>query len=63
MNTYAERYNLKPAAAWLRGHAIKTGLSEPEPADGNVVELRIGDNQIMVTGISVKTGKTFLQTW
>lgn len=28
MNTYAERYNLKPAAAWLRGHAIKTGTPE-----------------------------------
>ena len=26
MNTYSERYNLKPAAAWLRGHAIKTGI-------------------------------------
>ena len=25
MNTYAERYNLQPAAAWLRGHALKTG--------------------------------------
>jgi len=28
MDTYAERYNLKPAAAWLRGHAIKTGVPE-----------------------------------
>ena len=28
MNTYAERYNLKPAAAWLRGHSIKTGVPE-----------------------------------
>ena len=25
MNTYAERYHLKSAAAWLRGHAIRTG--------------------------------------
>ena len=23
-----QRYNLKPAAAWLRGHAIKTGVPE-----------------------------------
>lgn len=28
MNDYLERYNLKPAAAWLRGHAIKTGTPE-----------------------------------
>ena len=28
MNTYAERYNLKPAAAWIRGHSINTGLPE-----------------------------------
>ena len=26
MNTYAERYDLKPAAAWLRGHALRTGV-------------------------------------
>lgn len=25
MNAYAERYHLKSAAAWLRGHAIRTG--------------------------------------
>lgn len=31
MDTYAERYNLKPAAAWLRGHAIKTGTPEIDP--------------------------------
>lgn len=28
MNESIERYNLKPAAAWLRGHAIKTGTPE-----------------------------------
>ena len=28
MDTYAERYNLKPAAAWLRGRSIKTGTPE-----------------------------------
>ena len=28
MNAYAERYNLKPAAAWIRGHSINTGLQE-----------------------------------
>ena len=26
MSMYAQRYNLKPAAAWLRGHALKTGM-------------------------------------
>jgi len=31
MDTYAERYNLKPAAAWLRGHAVKTGVPEIDP--------------------------------
>ena len=31
MDTYAERYNLKPAAAWLRGHALKTGVPEMDP--------------------------------
>ena len=30
MDTYAERYHLKPAAAWLRGHALRTG--EPDIA-------------------------------
>lgn len=25
MNEYFERYNMKPAAAWIRGHALKTG--------------------------------------
>ena len=28
MDTYAERYNLKSAAAWLRGHTLKTGVPE-----------------------------------
>jgi len=28
MGSYSERYNLKPAAAWLRGHSIKTGKPE-----------------------------------
>ena len=31
MENYGERYNLKPAAAWLRGHAVKTGTLEIEP--------------------------------
>lgn len=26
MNKYSERYDLKPAAAWLRGHALRTGV-------------------------------------
>ena len=28
MYTETERYQLKPAAAWLRGHALKTGVPE-----------------------------------
>ena len=31
MDTYSERYNLKPAAAWLRGRSIKTGTPEIDP--------------------------------
>ena len=31
MNTYSERYNLKPAAAWLRGHVLKNGTPEIAP--------------------------------
>lgn len=31
MSTYAQRYNLKPAAAWLRGHACRTGSPELDP--------------------------------
>ena len=30
METNAERYNLKPAAAWVRGHALSTGLPQLE---------------------------------
>lgn len=33
------------------------GLPEAEPAEGNVVELLIGKQQIAVTGISMKTGQ------
>ena len=28
MDYFAQRYHLKPAAAWLRGHALKTGLPQ-----------------------------------
>ena len=31
MNPYAQRYHLKSAAAWLRGHALKTGAPEIDP--------------------------------
>ena len=31
MNDYSERYNLKQAAAWLRGHAVKTGTPAIDP--------------------------------
>lgn len=27
MTDYSERYDLKPGAAWLRGHALRTGMS------------------------------------
>lgn len=30
MNEFALRYDLKPAAAWLRGHAMRTGIPELE---------------------------------
>ena len=33
------------------------GTPEAEPADGNVVELLIGQNHVTVTGISMKTGQ------
>lgn len=33
------------------------GLPEAEPADGNIVELLIRENQATITGISVKTGQ------
>lgn len=39
MDTYAERYNLKPAAAWLRGHALKTGTPEIAP---ELLEMPLG---------------------
>lgn len=28
MNDFSERYDLKPAAAWLRGHALRTGVPD-----------------------------------
>lgn len=28
MNDYSERYDLKPAAAWLRGHALRAGVPD-----------------------------------
>lgn len=31
MGIYSERYHLKPAVAWLRGHALKTGTPEIDP--------------------------------
>ena len=31
MSPYAQRYHLKSAAAWLRGHALKTGAPEIDP--------------------------------
>ena len=31
MENYSERYHLKPAAAWIRGHALKTGTPEIAP--------------------------------
>lgn len=31
MDIYSEKYDLKPAAAWLRGHALRTGIPRIEP--------------------------------
>ena len=31
MDAYTERYNLLPAAAWVRGHALRTGIPSVDP--------------------------------
>lgn len=52
-------HNLYVNAGSIRPTTMLTedGLPEAEPAEGNVVELLIDENQIMVTGISMKTGR------
>ena len=58
MDTYAERYNLKPAAAWLRGRSIKTGMPE---IDAELLEMPLEvltDEELsLIVEIGEKTGQ------
>lgn len=58
MDTYSERYNLKPAAAWLRGHALKTGVPE---IDAELLEMPLEvltDEELSsIVEIGEKTGQ------
>lgn len=58
MDTYAERYNLKNAAAWLRGHAMKTGVPE---IDSELMEMPLEvltDNELAaIVELGEKTGQ------
>lgn len=58
MDTYSERYNLKPAAAWLRGHALKTGVLE---IDAELLEMPLEvltDEELSsIVEIGEKTGQ------
>lgn len=58
MDTYAERYNLKPAAAWLRGHTLKTGVPK---IDAELLEMPLEvltDEEISsIVEIGEKTGQ------
>lgn len=58
MDTYSERYNLKPAAAWLRGHALKTGTPE---IDSELLEMPLEvltDEELsFIVEIGEKTGQ------
>ena len=58
MDTYAERYNLKPAAAWLRGHAIKTAALEIDPELLEMpLEVLTDDELAKIVDIGEKTGQ------
>ena len=58
MNIYAERYNLKPAAAWLRGHAIKTGVPEMDPEFLEMpLEVLTDDELAAIVEVGEKTGQ------
>ena len=58
MNSYSERYNLKPAAAWLRGRALKTGTPE---IDSELLEMPLevltDDELAAIVEIGEKTGQ------
>lgn len=58
MDTYAERYNLKPTAAWLRGRSIKTGMPE---IDAELLEMPLEvltDEELsLIVEIGEKTGQ------
>lgn len=58
MNAYSERYNLKPAAAWLRGHAVKAGIPE---IDSELLEMPLEvltDEELsFIVEIGEKTGQ------
>ena len=58
MNTYSERYNLKPAAAWLRGHAIKNGTPEIDPELLEMPLEVLSDEELsFIVEIGEKTGQ------
>ena len=58
MDTYAERYHLKNAAAWLRGHAMQTGVPE---IDSELMEMPLEvltDNELAaIVELGEKTGQ------
>ena len=58
MKIYAERYNLKPATAWLRGHSIKTGVPE---IDSELLEMPLevltDEELASIVEIGEKTGQ------
>lgn len=58
MRSYSERYNLKPAAAWLRGHALKTGTPE---IDSELLEMPLevltDDELSSIVEIGERTGQ------
>lgn len=58
MNTFSERYNLKQAAAWLRGHAITTGTPEIDPELLEMpLEVLTGEELSSIVEIGEKTGQ------
>ena len=58
MNTYAERYHLKSAAAWLRGHAMKTGAPEIDPELLEMpLEVLTDDELSAIVELGEKTGQ------
>ena len=58
MNRYAERYDLKPAAAWLRGHALRTGAPN---MDKELLEMPLevltDEELLSIVALGEKTGQ------